>query len=73
MIQWLGLCSFTAEGLGLIPGQGINVPEASQHGQKKEREKERERKEHRVKLPNLTEISLHFHSMLKEKLSSNNV
>jgi len=27
----------------LIPGQGINILEASQHGQKKKREREKER------------------------------
>ena len=34
-VQWLGLCAFTAGGSGLIPGQGIKSPQATQHGQKK--------------------------------------
>ena len=25
MVQWLGLCVFTAEGPGSIPGQGTNI------------------------------------------------
>lgn len=25
LIQWLGLCTFTAKGIGLIPGQGTNA------------------------------------------------
>ena len=32
--QWLGLCTFTAEGAGLIPGQGTKIPQATWHGQK---------------------------------------
>ncbi len=27
-VQWLGLCAFTAEGLGSIPGQGTKTPQA---------------------------------------------
>ena len=34
MVQWLGLCVFTAEGAGLIPGQGTKIPPAAQHSQK---------------------------------------
>ena len=26
MFQWLGICAFTAEGAGLISGQGTNTP-----------------------------------------------
>ena len=40
-VQWLRLCSSTAEGMGVIPGQGTQVPHAVQHEQKK---RERERK-----------------------------
>ena len=25
-VQWLGLCTLTAKGLGLIPGQGTKIP-----------------------------------------------
>ena len=42
-VQWLRLCSSTAEGVGMIPGQGTKVPHAVQHGQK-EREKEKKKK-----------------------------
>ena len=31
VVQWLGLCTFTAKGLGSIPGWGTKIP---QHGQK---------------------------------------
>ena len=27
-VQWLGLCAFTVEGMGLIPGWGIKIPQA---------------------------------------------
>ena len=33
-VQWLGLCTFTAEGMGLTPGQGIKIPQATWYGQK---------------------------------------
>ena len=33
-VQWLGLCAFTAEGSGLIPGWGTKIPQAMQHRQK---------------------------------------
>ena len=32
-MQWLGLCSFTAEGLGSISGQGTKIPQATRCGQ----------------------------------------
>ena len=35
-IQWLGLRTFTAKGLGSIPGRGTKIPQAVQHGQRKE-------------------------------------
>ena len=34
MVQWLGLGTFTAVGLGLIPGQGTKIPQAVRHGLK---------------------------------------
>ena len=34
-VQWLGFRAFTAEGAGSIPGRGTKIPEAAQHGQKK--------------------------------------
>ena len=33
VVKWLELCAFTAEGLGLIPGQGTKIPQASWYGQ----------------------------------------
>ena len=32
-VQWLGLCAFTAEGLGSIPGRGTKIPQAARRGQ----------------------------------------
>ena len=34
VVQCLGLCALTAEGLGPIPGQGTKILQAVQHGQK---------------------------------------
>ena len=39
MVQWLGLCTSTAGGMGLIPGQGTKIPQAMQRGGKLEWEK----------------------------------
>ena len=36
-VQWLGLCAFTAEGTGSIPGWGTKMPQAAQCGQKKKK------------------------------------
>ena len=33
-VQWLGLCTFTAEGTGSIPGRGTKIPQAAQCSQK---------------------------------------
>ena len=33
-VQWFGLYTFTAEGMGLIPGRGIKILQAMQHDQK---------------------------------------
>ena len=30
-VQWLGLCAFTAVGLGSIPGQGPKILQATKH------------------------------------------
>ena len=38
VVQWLGLCVFTAECAGSIPGWGTKIPQAMQHGQKKKKE-----------------------------------
>ena len=53
MIQWLRVCAFTAEGVGSIPGQGTEIPQAAS-GAKKERKKkkrESERKKTNLQLP----------------------
>ena len=34
MVQWLGLCAFIAEGLGLIPGRGTKILQATWHAKK---------------------------------------
>ena len=34
-VQWLGLCVFTAEGWGSIPGRGTKIPQATCSSQKK--------------------------------------
>ena len=33
-VQWLGLCAFTAEGTGSIPGWGTKIPQATWGSQK---------------------------------------
>ena len=38
-VQWLGLRALTVEGLGSIPRQGIKIPQAVWHGQKKKKKK----------------------------------
>ena len=40
-VQWLGLCTFTAEGLGSIPGQGTKILQAVQCGKKKKKKKQK--------------------------------
>ena len=35
-VQWLELCPFTTEGLGLIRSQGIKIPQAMQLDQKRD-------------------------------------
>ena len=35
MVQWLGLCTSTAGGIGLIPGQGIKILQVTWYSQKK--------------------------------------
>ena len=34
-VQWLGFCTSTARGMGLIPGQGTKIWHATQHSKKK--------------------------------------
>ena len=40
-VQWLGLSASTAEGLGLIPGRGTKIPQATWWGQKKRERKKK--------------------------------
>ena len=37
VVQWLGLCAFTAESLGSVPGWGTKIPQAVRCGQKKKK------------------------------------
>ena len=39
VVQWLGLLTFTDEGMGSIPGWGTKIPQAAQRGQKKKKKK----------------------------------
>ena len=39
VVQWLGLCTFTAEGTDSIPGQGTKILQAMQCGKKKKKKK----------------------------------
>ena len=41
VVQWLGLCAFTAKGLGLIPGWGTKIPQAMQLSQKKKKQQQK--------------------------------
>ena len=36
-VQWLGLCTSTAGGMGLIPGWGNKILPATWHGQEKKK------------------------------------
>ena len=36
-VQWLGLCAFIDENLGLIPGWGTKIPRAMGNNQKKKK------------------------------------
>ena len=47
VVQWLALCSFTAGGTGLIPGQEPGLQMSFGLGPKKEKEKERAREKNR--------------------------
>ena len=40
-VQWLGLCTFTAEGTGSIPGRGTKIPQATWHGQKQQQQRKK--------------------------------
>ena len=40
VVQWLGLHASTAGGMGSIPGQGTKILYATQHGQKKKKNKQ---------------------------------
>ena len=40
MVQWLGLCTFTAEGMGSISGQGTKTPQATWPKQQQKQKKQ---------------------------------
>ena len=39
MVQWLGLPTFPAGGVGSVPGQGINIPQTVSPKKKKKKKK----------------------------------
>ena len=39
VVQWLGLCTFTAGGVGSIPGRGTKILHAVWHSKKKKKER----------------------------------
>ena len=39
MVQWLGLCTSTAGGIGLIPGQGVKILQVAWYNKKKKKAK----------------------------------
>ena len=52
VVQWLGLCAFTAKGPDSVPGRGTKILQASQCGQ----EKKQEKRSYQPKLGNISEI-----------------
>ena len=44
VLQWLGFCTFIAEGIGSTPGQGTKIPQASWHDQKKKKKSNKQTK-----------------------------
>ena len=50
MVWCLGLCVFTAMGLGSIPGWGIKIPQATYHVWKKEKRAPRDSWDQKVPL-----------------------
>ena len=41
VVQWLGLCVSTAEGVASIPGGGTKIPQAAQRSQKRKKERKK--------------------------------
>ena len=39
-VQWLGLCTLSAEGLGSFPGRGTKIPQATRRGQKQQEQQQ---------------------------------
>ena len=37
VVKWLGLCAFTAKGLGSIPGRGTKIPQATRRNLKRKK------------------------------------
>ena len=40
-VQWLGLCTFTADGVSVIPSQGTKTPQDTRRSQKKIKKKKK--------------------------------
>ena len=45
VVQWLGLCTFTAVSLGSIPGQGTKIPQVVWRGPKNKTNKQTNKKQ----------------------------
>ena len=58
-VQWLGLCAFTAEGAGSIPGWGTKVLQATWHGHKKQKQNKTKTKNNNKKKPKPKKPPMH--------------
>ena len=54
MVQWLGLCAFTAEGMGSVPGQGTKILQAMQLAAAKKKKKRKEKRKKTFQAENET-------------------
>ena len=50
VVQWLGLCVFTAEGTGSIPGWGTKIPASGVAKPKRKKEKRKKKEIHLIGL-----------------------
>ena len=64
MIQWLGLCTFTAKSAGSITGHGTKILQAVLRGQKQKLKKKERKKEMGEQVSKAGNI--HFHSQTLE-------
>ena len=74
LIRCLGLHSYTAKGLGWIPGWGTKITQATWYGQKQQQQQQQQTREGswveawgssctaRTLVPLLSEVSLHYHA-----------